>query len=511
MKKNLCALITTLLMVIGVQADTHSALWGIDGEHWTPESRLPDFSFAGYHRGEKPLPALAVTHNVRDFGAVGDGKTDDTEAFQRALAEVKEGVILVPEGRYVITNFLAIDKPNLVLRGEDPAKSILYCPKPLNDIKENWGATTSGQRTSNYSWSGGFISIRGSFQSKPLANISGPAKRGARTVIVDDGTGLSVGQEVELRQVDDVGNSLANHLYSGDPRISMEKIGGRTQASLVARITKIDGAEVTLDRPLRCDVDAAWKPTLHRFDPTVTESGIENLRFEFPNTPYQGHFTELGFNAIAFAETAHCWARNIHIHNADSGGFISGYFNTIDGVVFTSDREEDKNRKSKGHHGITLGGNDNFLTNFDFRMPFIHDITVTHCSGNVISNGRGVDLALDHHRRAPYENLFTNIDAGRGARLWNSGGGQALGAHCGARGTFWNIRSESPIAPPDANFGPWSMNLVGVKMNVDPETNLEGRWHEHTNTGDIQPKNLHEAQLERRLSGGTQQAGPTNP
>jgi hypothetical protein len=27
----------------------YSALWGRTGEKWTPQSRLPDFSFAGYH------------------------------------------------------------------------------------------------------------------------------------------------------------------------------------------------------------------------------------------------------------------------------------------------------------------------------------------------------------------------------------------------------------------------------------------------------------------------------
>ncbi|MGZ8920969.1 MAG: hypothetical protein ACXW3L_08290, partial [Limisphaerales bacterium] len=32
----------------------HSELWGAAGEKWDARSRLPDFSFAGYHRGEKP-------------------------------------------------------------------------------------------------------------------------------------------------------------------------------------------------------------------------------------------------------------------------------------------------------------------------------------------------------------------------------------------------------------------------------------------------------------------------
>src|SRR6185503_6442966 len=33
-----------------------SELWGRGGERWSPRSRLPDFSFAGYHFGDDPIP-----------------------------------------------------------------------------------------------------------------------------------------------------------------------------------------------------------------------------------------------------------------------------------------------------------------------------------------------------------------------------------------------------------------------------------------------------------------------
>jgi hypothetical protein len=90
-----------------------SGLWGDHGEKWIPKSRLPDFSFAGYHFGEDPLPRLAVAANVRDFGARGDGKHDDTQAFIRAIEETESGAVLVPAGRYVISDILWIKKPNL--------------------------------------------------------------------------------------------------------------------------------------------------------------------------------------------------------------------------------------------------------------------------------------------------------------------------------------------------------------------------------------------------------------
>ena len=49
--------------------------------------------------------------NVRDFGAVGDGKTDDTAAFQKALdaaAEAKGGVVHAPRGNYLFKGHLNV-------------------------------------------------------------------------------------------------------------------------------------------------------------------------------------------------------------------------------------------------------------------------------------------------------------------------------------------------------------------------------------------------------------------
>jgi hypothetical protein len=122
-----------------------------------------------------------------------------------------------------------------------------------------------------------------------------------------------------------------------------------------------------------------------------------------------------------------------------------------------------------------------------------------HCSGNVCARGRGVDLALDHHRYAPYENLFTDLDAGAGKRLWKCGGGADLGNHCGARGTFWNIRAASPLSYPSAGFGPPSMNLVALETAQPTETTPDGKWFEAIRPGGIQPQDLHAAQLRRRL------------
>ena len=56
-------------------------------------------------------PTNESTPNVRDFGAKGDGRTDDTKAFQTALGQCSRGgggIVEVPSGKYLIKTHLVI-------------------------------------------------------------------------------------------------------------------------------------------------------------------------------------------------------------------------------------------------------------------------------------------------------------------------------------------------------------------------------------------------------------------
>lgn len=489
-------------LLLGNAVGEESGLWGSGGDRWDPKGRLPDFSYAGYHRGERPIPELPRGRSVREFGAKGDGETDDTEAFKRAIAACEGWVVEVPAGRYVIRDVLEIGRSGVVLRGAGRERTTLFFPTPLQQIRPNMGATTGGRPTSNYSWSGGLIWLRGSFRSEVLARITQPARRGDRQIVVDAPAAGEVGESVEVYQRDTADDSLARHLYSEDPG-PVDELRGRTRSSLVAQVVAVDGQRLTLDRALRCDLRPEWQPVLRAFRPTVTECGVEDLSFEFPVTPYEGHFTEQGFNPVALSSTAHCWVRRVQFVNADSGPMVSGNFNTLEDLVYESARRPDAGGHV-GHHGTYVGGGDNLFQGFAIRGRFIHDLTVSHCSGNVFADGGGEDLCLDHHKRAPYENLFTDLDAGLGSRLWRCGGGADLGKHCGARGTFWCIRAQRPLAWPPPAFGPDSMNLVGLSTTAPSQLNPDGRWFEAIAPADLEPSNLYRAQLRRRLDAADQ-------
>lgn len=58
--------------------------------------------------------------NAKDFGAVGDGRTDDTAALQRAMDQAAQNQtpLNIPNGNYVVTQTLAASS-NLTIEGDD--------------------------------------------------------------------------------------------------------------------------------------------------------------------------------------------------------------------------------------------------------------------------------------------------------------------------------------------------------------------------------------------------------
>jgi sugar lactone lactonase YvrE len=64
-----------------------------------------------------PLPPAATWVNIRSLGAKGDGVTDDTEVFRKAIAAHR--AIYLPSGYYVVSDTLTL-KPDTVLIGLHP-------------------------------------------------------------------------------------------------------------------------------------------------------------------------------------------------------------------------------------------------------------------------------------------------------------------------------------------------------------------------------------------------------
>lgn len=69
----------------------------------------------------------AYSVNVNEFGAVGDGSTDDAEAIQRAFDHVLQGgVVFFPIGTYAVSRSILIRTDSIIIRGEGVNSHIIY-------------------------------------------------------------------------------------------------------------------------------------------------------------------------------------------------------------------------------------------------------------------------------------------------------------------------------------------------------------------------------------------------
>jgi sugar lactone lactonase YvrE len=108
----------------------------------------------------RPLPTGDTWVNLRDLGAKGDGRTDDTDALQKAIAGYR--TIYLPSGFYVVRDTLKL-RPDTVLiglhpgatqiilpdgtpayQGLGPPKALIEAPKGGSNIVMGIGLYTSG-------------------------------------------------------------------------------------------------------------------------------------------------------------------------------------------------------------------------------------------------------------------------------------------------------------------------------------------------------------------------------
>lgn len=506
---------------------------------------LPNVSYAGYHYGEKPIPNIeGPVYNVRKYGAIGDGETDDSRAIRAALEAVSPevgGVVYFPSGRYRVDGVLFVHTNNTVLRGEDRHATEIVFTRPLDEAYGPSRMSNEG-RSSRWSWQGGHIWFtprssntwridnsplkQGSPEHwktrSPIGVVSKEAHRGDNSITLDrfpgeDGIRSGDFILITIPQPDDI--SLLRHLAgdgpwagaydwrqdnsSGFPRRLPQSLRWPVEVTAIDAVTRT----LTLRQPLRFDIRPAWGATVALLDDTIRESGIENLTLRFLrdyNWDWPIHNIEPAWNGPWFNQAIHCWLRDLTLIDAGNGPGVAAAkcvtFTRFSLLASSPERE-------RHHHGTTCraASADCLFEDFEIFSHPIHGINVEQfSSGNVWSRGRMAHGTFDTHRNMPFENVRTQIVVNNDGRHGGTGG-----PVMGARFVHWNIEvtNREPYVIAWAGHMPDGA-IVGLR-GVAPIWNARSKLVPTGKVSGVRieaperipvPANLYEAQLKLRLA-----------
>ena len=533
-----------------------SSLWGVNGENWTPQSRLPFVGFAGYREGNVPLPQVTrIVANVVDFGATGtDGSADDTQAFLDAIAHAgtqvsaaNPGVILVPAGVYDVDDQLHLDTSGMILRGEGrDTTTIRFANGLINDLTAvppgdqnrlkmvvlggNWEGSNFQTGVHWEQWNGSYsigldvndlpqrgdmeIRLPSALSSTLLANIQAQGNR------------VRLAQNVNFG---DATPKFSAAIYAGDENVAFEHkpdaAGGAWISQQFVVEVSADNRTLFLDRPLRftpSDETALGGARICVRNATQSwdteEIGVEHLTLQMPDTAWIEHFGTEGQGGIDVLSD-NSWVRSVRVVNADNGVEVDKkcYNATLQDIILDATRVPRRSGPPEwrydayGHHGVTLKGGDHLARNIHLNVGFVHDVTMNNAQGCVVMEVEGDLVNMDHHRQGIYSSVWTDISLGNPARMWDSTGNPSEGWNASAFNTYWNILSDNPTAewwPEDGSTYPqWGyhkINIVGTGIQSKPPVGTTrpapydpANAHlESTDPAELWPQNIYLAQRE---------------
>lgn len=532
------------VVVIPVEADVGNWRSALYPDEWVPsftddEGRfLHDFSYAGYHMGEKPLPDTVPGPRIdvtkSPYNADNTGKESATQAIQNAINEVGRaggGTVYLPPGTYRITfrlpGFpvaLLVAHSNVVIEGSGTDQTFLFVDETVTRGK----SVIKVEPTSGMSW------------TRPRDHVIQTIRTDVKardTVIPLDGTPrFSVGEWVVI-QYDLTTEWVAEHNMSDGWDSS---IPGPSFYRQIIAIDE-DNATITVDTPVRYDVNVRDNGRVYRVNDPLTEVGLVGFSIgmrEHPSTTGWGSSDhgQMGTGAydvhagraISFIGVVNGWMKDVSTYKPDGNenahvhsigfSFSQSRFLTIRNVTV-----ENPQYRGGGGNGypIVVGTQESLYDNVR-AVNGRHNFTITgqRTSGNVIYRGIITNpigsLVADFHAYLSMANLIDNltIDRDRFDAADRSGAAGVSGfpkhGVSTTQSVFWNnigvaYGHDMPAIIRSDQYG-WGYVIgtrgpaarviaPGGNPRTEPKDFVEGEGEGDT----LQPQSLYYDQLHRRL------------
>jgi len=513
-------------------------------ESWsfTSDKLIQDFSYAGYRRGEKPLPFVSgpVFDVVATYGGDPTGNSDSTAAIQSAIdaaVAVGGGVVWLPPGTYRVApsngrDFaLQITASNIVLRGAGVGQTYI-----LNDSYEMRNKAVIRVESNSISYA-------------RFTQITDDLDNPTRRIPVDDSSAVEVGDILRIDWaftqdwIDEHGQGEWWNAPDSAPRPA------EYHREVLA--VNSDAGWIEIDIPTRYTMRVRDNARLRTIRGQLSGVGIEDFSIgnvQHPGTEwgeedydlperaaYEAHASHL----IAMAHAYDSWITRVESFQAPGNTTNSHMLSNGIRLVrcFRVTLANCVMQRSQYGGG---GGNGYMIRIQQSQENLIKDSTtafsrhgfvVSHegASGNVFlrcldretarSMGSVGSLGYetgssgsDHHQRFSHSNLFDQCHA------YNSyftaihradAGGETGHALTSAHGVYWNTgssgRRSGPIVRSEQGRYGYVIGTSGsrseatnpTRHNTSPADILEGIGLGET----LEPPSLYQDQLTRRLQG----------
>ncbi len=303
------------------------------GDHDSQGRIIHDFSYAGYHRGEKPIPRIeGPVFNIQDYGARPNDGQDDTEAIQAAIDAAEDaggGVVYFPPGTYYVEPkiygtqngryeghpwALLIKKSGVVLRGAGPDRSRIF----YNSTYSRKGgviqifAGVDGVRPNTWAEAQAF-NLNYTQWSEPASEevaITEDLLWPTKVIPVADTSPFQVGDQIMIQGKK--GEALLNDL--GNPPFGDNQIKGLMYQREIVAIDR-QRKTITVDIPTRYRLRRSYPSVVYKIKPPIEEVGIEDLAFAMKEVPNMNDDHDIhGSHLLFFKNALNCWVRNVQTY-----------------------------------------------------------------------------------------------------------------------------------------------------------------------------------------------------
>lgn len=406
---------------------------------WTPGYTnqqgcfLPDFSYAGYMRGELEIPVSVGTKfiNVTEapYNADNTGKNDVTSIIQQAVNSVGQmggGTVFIPEGIYKIkpqgtsSAAISINYSNVILRGAGKEKTFFYCYEENMRGKKIISISPSSGGNWDQAEDGNVYEVARDIPESPTQQI-----------FLKDVGSLKIGDWVIIRSnrtAEWITEHNMNGFWSADGSFS-----ATMGTTFYRQITGVNtgNRSITIDIPTRYYIKTRDYARVYKVTPKITNVGVENFSIgnkmnsatigwgeedyntSSANGGYQVHSAFL----IGFSYCVNSWAKNISSYQAGNASPIHMSSNGIDlnrCRNLTIDRCEFSYPQYEGGggngYGMNICSQECLFSNCRSLSPrHAYSFKYAYSSGNVIYNfysGDGPKYGSDFHMYLSMSNLI---------------------------------------------------------------------------------------------------------